>query len=126
MLERIFLIACVVLWLPYGVMCFLDPALLAESAGISAITAAGTTELRAMYGGLQASIGVFALLAVFRADLVRPFLVALAIMSAGLLLTRTIGLFMDGNFTGYTGMALSFETVMLGASAMLLNRRRHI
>ena len=48
MLENIFLIATAILFLPYGVMCFLKPGMLSKAAGVSAVSATGTTELRAM------------------------------------------------------------------------------
>lgn len=113
MLENIFLIATAIIFLPYGVICFLKPSMLSEAAGVSAVSATGTTELRAMYGGLQGAIGVLAITAFFSPTLVNPFLVALITISAGLLLGRIAGLIMDGGYTGYTGMALGFEIVLL-------------
>ena len=86
MLENIFLIATAILFLPYGVMCFLKPGTLSKAAGVSAISVTGTTELRAMYGGLQGAIGVLAITAFFNPTLVNPFLVAIITISAGLLL----------------------------------------
>jgi hypothetical protein len=126
MLERAFLIICAVAWLPYGVLCFLDPTLLAESAGVEATTATGTTVLRAMYGGLQGAVGVLAMIAVFRPTIVQSFLVALLTLSAGLLSARVIGFLVDGGYTGYTGMAIGFETVLLSCCIYFLLRRRAI
>ena len=113
MLENIFLIATAIIFLPYCVICFLKPAMLAEAAGVSAVSSTGITELRAMYGGLQAAIGVLAITAFFIPALVNPFLVALITVSAGLLIGRFAGLVMDGGYTGYTGMALGFESALL-------------
>jgi hypothetical protein len=123
MLERGFLILTAIVWLPYGVMCFLDPARLAESTGVIASTPTGSTEIRAMYGGLQAAIGVLALLAVFRPDIVKSALVCLATLAGGLLTGRLIGLAIDGGYTGYTGMAIGFEVFFVGISSFLLGRR---
>ena len=113
MLENVFLIATAIIFLPYGIMCFVKPGMLSEAAGVSAVSSTGTTELRAMYGGLQGAIGVLAIAAFFIPSLVDPFLVALITVSAGLLFARIAGLIIDGGFTGYTGMALGFETVLL-------------
>ena len=113
MLENIFLIATAIIFLPYVVMCFLKPGMLSDAAGVSAVSATGTTELRAMYGGLQGAIGVLAITAFFNPTLVNPFLVVLITISAGLLLGRIAGLIMDGGYTRYTGMALGFEIVLL-------------
>jgi hypothetical protein len=122
MAVRIFLAVCTLAWLPYGIFCFLQPGLLAESAGVAATTPTGSTELRAMYGGLQAALGVLALAGALRASLARPALVALFAVASGLLLTRAAGLVLDGGFSAYTGGALAFEASMAGFAAWLLSR----
>jgi hypothetical protein len=124
MLEKGFLVICAMVWLPYGAMCFIDPSLLADSAGIAARSATGTTEIRAMYGGLQAAVGALAATAFFRPTLIQPFLVTLLTLSAGLLSARVAGYFLDGGYTGYTGMAAGLETVLLSSCIFFLYRRR--
>lgn len=119
-----FLVFCAVVFLPYGLVCFSNPGMLAEVAGIGAESASGATELRAMYGGMQTSIGVMALVAFFRPTLVESFLVMLATVSVGLLTARLAGLLMDGGFNGYTGMALGFESVLASFSLFLLLSKR--
>lgn len=123
MLEKGFLILTAIVWVPYGVMCFLDPAALAESTGVVASTPTASTEIRAMYGGLQTAIGVLALLAIFRSGLARSALVCLATLSAGLLTARLLGLAMDGGYTAYTGMAIGFEIFFFSSSFFLIGRR---
>ena len=113
MLENVFLIATAIIFLPYGVICFVKPGMLSEAAGVRSMSSTGTTELRAMYGGLQGAIGVLAVTAFFDPIFVNPFLIALITISTGLLVGRIAGLIMDGGYTGYTGMALGFETVLL-------------
>ncbi len=122
MATRIFLGLNVLIWLPYGILCFLDPGLLAESAGVTATSATGTTELRAMYGGLQAAIGAWAALAFFRPELVRGTLTALVVLPAGLASTRLAGALMDDAFTTYTVGALTFEILLVASAAALLRR----
>ena len=56
---------------------------------------------------------MLAIVAFFNSLLVDAFLVALITVSAGLLIGRTAGLIMDRGYTGYTGMALGFETLLL-------------
>jgi hypothetical protein len=107
--TRAFLILSVLVWLPYGIYCFLVPGGLADYAGVVGRTATGSTELRAMYGGLEAAIGVFALVALVRPALTRPFVLASAFLCSGLLLARASGLALDGGFSGYTAGALLFE-----------------
>lgn len=120
MLQDIFLIATAIIFIPYGVLCFFKPEMLAKSAGVEATSATGQTELRAMYGGLQSAIGVLAVVAFFHPPLTIPFLVALTAVTAGLLFPRIAGLIMDGEYTGYTGMALGFETVLLAGALFFL------
>ena len=123
MLEKGFLILTAIVWVPYGVMCFLDPAALAESTGVVASTPTASTEIRAMYGGLQTAIGVLALLAIFKSGLARSALVCLATLSAGLLTARLLGLAIDGGYTAYTGMAIGFEIFFFSCSGLLRGRR---
>jgi hypothetical protein len=90
--ARAFLVVSVFVWLPYGIYCFLVPGGLADYAGVVGETATGTTELRAMYGGLEAAIGVFALAALLRPALTSPFVLASAFLCSGLLLARLSGI----------------------------------
>lgn len=119
---RIFLAANVVLWLPYGLYCLAAPGFLAEAAGVAATTPTGSTELRAMYGGLQAAIGLLALAAVLRRDLERTALTALAFLAGGLFTARLCGAFVDGGLSGYTVGALLLESTLTLLSVRFLRR----
>jgi len=123
MLERGFLILTTIVWIPYGLMCFLDPAGLAASTGVVASTPTASTEIRAMYGGLQTAIGALALVAIFKPGLAKSALVCLATLSVGLLTARLLGLAMDGGYTSYTGMAIGFEIFFFSTSSFLIGRR---
>ena len=118
--TRLFLAANVVLWLPYGLYCLASPGFLAEAAGVAATTPTGTTELRAMYGGLQAAIGLLALAAVLRRDLERTALTALAFLAGGLFTGRLFGAFADGGLSGYTVGALVLESALTVLSVRFL------
>jgi hypothetical protein len=118
--TRLFLAANVVLWLPYGLYCLAQPGFLAETGGVAATTPTGTTELRAMYGGLQAGIGLLSLAAVLRSDLVRTALTALAFLAGGLFSARLCGAFVDGGLSGYTIAALLLESTLTVLSVRLL------
>ena len=63
MVLRVFLGISVLIWFPYGLFCFLQPSFLGQVAGVVAHSTTATTELRAMYGGLQAGIGLLCLAA---------------------------------------------------------------
>jgi hypothetical protein len=120
MLENVFLVGTAIIFLTYGALCFVKPGTLSGAAGITAVSATGTTELRAMYGGLQGAVGILAIVAVFKPDLVDACLVTLTTVTAGLLCARTVGLVMDRDYTGYTGMALVFESVLLAGALYFL------
>lgn len=119
---RIFLALSAVLWLPYGVQCLLDPSVLAAAAGVTATSATGTTELRAMYGGLQIALGLLALAGAVRPALAQHALVALGVVSAGLGIARLGAAVISGEFASYTLMALALEFTLLAVSCALLLR----
>jgi hypothetical protein len=120
--ARIFLALCAVLWLPYGLMCLVNPGSLADGAGIVATSATGTVELRAMYGGLQAAVGALALAGALRPSLAPHALLALGALSAGLGSARLASALLAGSFESYTLGALGFEWTMLIAVLALWRR----
>ena len=122
MATRLFLGFSALLWLPYGLFCFFQPGYLAEAAGVASAGATGTTELRAMYGGLQTAIGALAGLALVRPALRTPALTMLLFLTAGLGLARLTGSFLDAEVSTYTGVALVFEFASAGVAAWLLSR----
>jgi len=124
MANRIFLMFSVVVWIPYGLYCLYDPAFLQEAAGVAATNETGTTELRAMYGGLQIAIGLLAVLALRDAARVRSTLWCLAILIAGIGIARVLGALVAGDASGYTLGGASFEIVAAGWATWLLARDR--
>ena len=89
---------------------------------MAAITATGTTELRAMYGGLQAAIGIWAGWAAWKPAAARGALTALLVLPAGLASTRLVGALVAADTSAYTLGALVFETVLASTAAWLLVR----
>ena len=118
----IFLALSAAVWLPYGLYCLANPAFLAEAAGVVAGSATGTTELRAMYGGLQAGIGAFALASLWRARWRHAVLLCIAFLCGGLLLARAIGVALDASATSYTVAGLGFEALSVAFAVALLHR----
>lgn len=119
--NRNLLLILGLLFFPYGVYCFLVPGFLAEAAGVAATTPTGSTELRAMYGGLQAGFGLLLLAAARDARLHLAAFAALAFLVPGLASTRLIGSLMDGGLSAYTAGALVFE---FGITALAVPRLR--
>src|SRR5574340_262653 len=107
--ARLFLGISALIWLPYGVYCFLQPQFLEQAAAISGHSPTALTELRAMYGGLEAGIGALCLCALFRRSLVQPALLMMGFICSGLALTRTAGLVLDASASAYTFGALTLE-----------------
>lgn len=122
MAIRAFLVVSVLVWLPYGLYCLLQPGFLAEGAGVAAISPTGSTELRAMYGGLQAAVGVMALAALRWTELRRPYLLLIAFLASGLGFGRLLGVLLDGGLSSYTAFALIFEIAMVSAAVWLLRQ----
>lgn len=119
---RIFLGINVLVWLPYGIFCFFQPGYLNEAAGLAIASTTASTEVRAMYGGLQASIGCFALAALVRPQLARSALLTIAFLSCGLAFGRLGGMLADGGISAYTGGAIGFEILLACSSFYLLSR----
>lgn len=113
MATTVFLGLSVLVWLPYGLYCLVNPGYLAQVADVASSSATGTTELRAMYGGLQAAMGVLAGLALVRRELRPHALLAMTVLPAGLFLGRLVGVVLDGRVSGYTGGALAFELLLV-------------
>ena len=120
--TKIYLAISVLIWLPYGLYCAFAPEYLEGAAGVMGTTPTGTTEIRAMYGGLQASIGMMCAAALVRADLARSAVLALAFLTSGLFLVRVAGFLLDGSASEYTNGVLVFEGSYALISIMLFRR----
>jgi hypothetical protein len=109
--TKVFLVVSVLIWLPYGLYCTFSPEYLADAAGVSAMTPTATTEIRAMYGGLQAAIGVMCAVSLVRPHYVGSALFSVSFLTGGLALARIFGFFMDDSGSTYTYGAIFFEAI---------------
>lgn len=113
MIARLFLGLQVVLFIPYGLYCLVDPEMLAGSAGVAARSVTGRIELQAMYGGLQVAVGAMCLLGLLRARFEQVALHALLFIFAGLAVVRvSLGL-VHADFSSYTVFAMGYEVFCL-------------
>lgn len=120
----ILLVVLGVAFLPYGLYCFARPEFLAGAAGVSGTTPTGVTEIRAMYGGLQAAFGLLLLAAARDSRLAPAALAASAFVMPGLATARLLGAAIDGGISEYTVAALVFE---IGSSLFAVSLlRRHL
>lgn len=108
----------------YGLMCLVDPAAPAGYAGFELAQASGSTEVIAMYGGLQIGLGALLVAWAWRPHLVVPALVVILFCVGGLALGRVTGLVRNGT-DAYNLGAVGFEitTTIFAAIALQMERR---
>ena len=94
----------------YGLACALSPTLVADYAGMVLPGASALTEVVAMYGGLQAGVGILFLYAGLSPERTRGGLAVMVILIGSLALARTFGLLMHGT-SAYNLGALAYESV---------------
>ncbi|MBD2857399.1 DUF4345 family protein [Spongiibacter sp. KMU-158] len=122
MWHSIFLGLSALAWAGYGIYCFISPEVLNDMGVITAVSATGTVELRAMYGGVQTALGVLAAAGLVNAAMQRPALIALAFATGGLFSARLLGALLASDFSGYTAGALVFEFLATAVAVILLRK----
>lgn len=122
-LLKYYLIFNAIAFIPYGLMCFFNATLLLQLLGMQVASNTALIEFRAMYGGVQTALGLFALYCALQPAIMRTGLVALTLCYAGLSIGRASGIMQFGN-DGYNGPALIFEGVSLLICVLLLLRTR--
>lgn len=117
MAARLFLGILGALWFGYGLWCFLQPQSLAASAGVGALNATGTVDLRATYGGFQMAVGALMLGGALRAALTQSMLLVYGVVCAAIGSTRLLAALLGSEWSGYTLIGVGFE---LGCVAVVL------
>ena len=108
-------------FMAYGLISLVSPAVPAGFAGIVMSNGNAFAEVGAMYGGLQTGIGGFCLLAALRPEFYRAGLFLLVIGIGAMTLARLVSLLMATDaVTAYTYGALGYEfiTALLAALAL--------
>ncbi len=110
-LTQVFLVANSLFWLPWGFINLIWPKAWSGDviAGMNVYDlsdAVSRTEVRAMYGGLQMAIGVFALLGAFRPRFRDAVLMFFVLALTGLALCRFGGMVAEGE-TSYLSFSVS-------------------
>jgi hypothetical protein len=111
-LTQVFLATNSLFWLPWGLINLIWPTAWAGEVipGMDVYdlsSAVARTEVRAMYGGLQMAIGIFALLGAFRPKYRDSAFVFFLLALTGLALCRLVGLMVEGE-----RIYLSFSTTI--------------
>jgi hypothetical protein len=126
MAVRVFLGVMGLMWMAYGLWCFLQPGYLREAAGIVALNATGSVDLRATYGGLQMAIGALLAGGALRAALSRSVLLTYGVLCAGIGSARLCAALLESEWSGYTVFAVCFELGNVGAVLLLASRQRTV
>jgi hypothetical protein len=121
-MARAFLFVAGLLWFTYGIYLLLSPQTLAVTAGVSATNTTGIIELRAMYGGLEAAIGLLALTAGFVPGLRLAGLAALAFVCTGMATGRLGSALFAEEFSRYTLQGLTLELSLALIAILLFTR----
>ena len=98
----------------YGVACFIQPTMLEGIAGIVAVNEVASSELRAMYGGVQLGVGMFYCFAAVLKHHLKSALLLHVVLFAAVVLTRGVGIILDN------GAWLPFATNSYNAMALWL------
>lgn len=113
-------VSCLV-FIAYGLVSLISPAVPAGFAGLVMSNGDAFAEIRAMYGGLQTGVGLFCLLALIRAEYFRAGLILLVIVIGALAIARLLSALLTTDvLTAYTWGALVYElvTVVLAGIAL--------
>ena len=143
MFARIVLIVPGLLFLGYGVVCWINPELPAENGGLFIVHQDGIAEMAALYGGLQCSLGAIITVSAILKGYLRPGLWLVFLCFGGLAAARGSVAFgdfdlsvqaaqgatdvaMDSGFTAYTWYALLCEAVFSILAGICLLRKENI
>lgn len=104
---KLFFLINALVWTGYGILCLLVPGMLSGEVVTDLIVfdlteAVAKTEVRAMYGGVQLAIGLFAALVLLKQLHQRTALLFYLLLFAGLTFSRAAGLLIDGPSFSYS------------------------
>ncbi|MEH6556280.1 MAG: DUF4345 family protein [Oceanicoccus sp.] len=109
-------------FIAYGLVSFISPAIPAGFAGLIMTNGDAFAEIGAMYGGLQTGLGLFCAVALFKSEFYRSGLMVLFLTIGTLALARWVSLMVVSDpVTSYTYGALGYEitTAILALIALL-------
>lgn len=120
--ARLYLRVLGALTLLTGLAYVLAPAALTTAAGFGELTGAGTTDVRATYGGFQIGLGGFLLWCAAAPARVRPALVATALSIGAIGLSRALGLVLDDSVNGFHRAGLVTEMALTALTLFAFSR----
>ncbi len=126
-LGRVILIISGLIFLGFGLAFLLRPAESANWVGITGLKgAAGVTEIRTVYGGLQVGVGAFLLICALPRMMITPGLVGAVVVFGGMAGGRLLGILMDEPDQAMVFVFLGVEVAMMvmGIVGLVLGRKR--
>lgn len=121
-LAKVYLLGFGLFTLAFGFAYLLIPIAMTEPAGFGALSPAATTDVRATYGGFQIGIGVFLLWAAQAEDRFRGALLLTALSIGAVLMSRVLGLILDGEVNEFHISGLAVESVLTASAVFVLRR----
>ncbi|MGD8975981.1 MAG: DUF4345 domain-containing protein [Gammaproteobacteria bacterium] len=121
-MSRIFLLACGVLYLGFGLWVVLSPETSLAYMEISPYSTNALSDLRGSHGGLNIAVGLFFLYAAGSSQWHRTGLLAVALLNIGYFSGRLIALGAEG-LPSATVIAVMVLEVFLLTTAMVLVRK---
>jgi formate/nitrite transporter FocA (FNT family) len=106
----------------YGAYCIYSPQFVADITAMTASTKA-ITEIRAMYGGAEFTLGLFFIVMASQPRYHEPGLIGLALLYGGLCSARALGIAIQGG-DDYNTPAVIFETTAAALAVFGLIRLR--
>ncbi len=123
MLSKAILWLSGVVFTSYGLACLVSPALPAGYAGLIMSSGDAYAEIGAMYGGLQAGVGIYCIICALKPSLTRGGLLLLAIAIGSLAFGRAYSTYTtDDAVTVYTWAAMIYEFSTATIAAFALQR----
>ena len=110
-LAKGYLVLTGLIFILYGGYCLINTLALTDATGMSLSDNTALIEVRAMYGGLQLSMGLFLFYSGLKTSTAGNGLLVLIFIYGGLAIARAIGLIIDGGDNGYNFMVTIFEGV---------------
>ena len=122
MMARIFLWATAAVFIAFGLWGLLSPEAMVENFGISLVSPDSKIMIRASYGGFLIGEGLLFGWCALSQDRVRFGLAAVALMTAPILLSRLLGMAIDGATSPYHQAYVAIELIGVGLALMFLRK----
>lgn len=121
-MTKIFLWATAFVFIAFGLWGLISPAEMVKSFGISLGGPDGQTMIRASYGGFLIGEGALLAWCALSPERLRFGLVAVVLLTLPILLSRLIGMAVDGASSPYHRAYVGIELIGVGMALLLLRK----